>query len=314
MGPSDLRFRHEALLYEAADEFVADTSRFVREGLDAGEAVLVAVIEERARPLREELGADAAQVEFLPMAEVGRNPARIIPAWQDWVARNAGRGTGFRGIGEPIWVGRTELEIRECRTHEHLLNTAFDAGPGWTLLCPYDAARLPQPVLESVTESHPAVLGAAVPARSAAFDAYAGLSALTEPPPELGPPLFEAQFGLADLPLLRAAVRQRADSLRLRGRRRVEDFVLVADELACNSVRHGGGRGRLALWASDGHAVCEVRDQGLIDDPLAGRRRPDLQTKGGGAGLWTANQLCDLLLIYSTPAAGTAVRAYLPVC
>ena len=311
MEATDRRFRHLALLYEGADEFVAGTSRFVREGLDAGEAVLVSVIEERARSLREELGADSARVEFLAVAEVGRNPARIIPLWQDWVARNAGRGAAFRGIGEAVWVGRTELEIRECRMHEHLLNIAFGAGSGWTLLCPYDAARLPRPVIDGVTGSHPAMLGAGATGQSAAFDACAGLDAFAVPSPELGPPLFEASFGVEDLPRLRAAVRERAGPLGLHGRS-VEDLVLVADELASNSVCHGGGRGCLVLWRSDGHAVCEVRDRGLIVDPLVGRRRPDLTVPGSGAGLWAANQLCDLLLIHSTPTTGTAVRAYLP--
>jgi hypothetical protein len=174
-------------------------------------------------------------VEFLAVAEVGRNPARIIPAWQDWVARNAGRGAAFRGIGEVVWVGRTELEIRECRIHEHLLNIAFGAGPGWTLLCPYDAAQLPRPVIDSVAGSHPAMLGARATEQSAAFDARAGLDAFAVPSPELGAPLFEASFGLEDLPRLRAAVRERAGPLGLHGRL-VEDLVLVADELASNSV------------------------------------------------------------------------------
>lgn len=73
---------------------------------------------------------------------------------------------------------------------------------------------------------------------------------------------------------------------------------------ACNSVRHGGGRGSIALWAHDGHAVVEVADSGLIADPPAGRRRPDFRS-GGGAGLWTANQLCDLVLIHSTAESST---------
>lgn len=85
----------------------------------------------------------------------------------------------------------------------------------------------------------------------------------------------------------------------------------MADELASNSVRHGGGSGQLILWARTPHAVCEVRDAGLITDPLVGRRRPGFRLEHGGAGLWTANQLCDLLLIHSTPASGTAVRGYL---
>ena len=307
MEPARGRFRHEALFYEGEDAFVADTSAFVREALDGGEAVLVAVVQERARALREELGADAAQVEFLDMGVVGRNPARIIPAWRDWAERNTARGIAFRGIGEPVWPGRSEIELRECHLHELLLDTAFSDGPGWWLLCPYDAGRLAQPVLEAAMAAH-------APGREAdsASGAAGGSDAFGTPPPELGPPLFEALFGLEDLPVLRTAIRERADLLGLHGRA-VGDFVLVADELACNSIRHGGGRGRLTLWAQDGHAVCEVSDKGLIQDPLAGRHRPDLAGQGGGAGLWTCNQLCDLLLIHSTPGGGTGVRAYLPV-
>ena len=310
MDPEAARFRHVAMLYSGVADFAARTSRFVRKGLRAGEAVLVAVVEEHARALREALGDDAAQVEFLEMAAVGRNPARIIPAWQDWVERNLARGTPFRGVGEPVWVGRSELELRECRLHEHLLNTAFDPGPSWTLLCPYDAANLPEPVVAGVAVSHPEVLGAASRSDSRGFDPSGGESAFRAPSPDLGPPLYEASFEIDQLHLLRAAIEQRADVLGLRGRR-IADFVLVADELACNSVRHGGGRGRLALWEHDGQAVCEVRDAGVIRDPLVGRQRPDLRIPHRGAGLWTANQLCDLVLIHSTPHGGTAVRAYL---
>jgi anti-sigma regulatory factor (Ser/Thr protein kinase) len=320
--PAESPFRHEALFYQGVDGFVAGTAGFVREGLGVGEAVLVAVIAERARALREELSGDAAAVEFLDVAELGRNPARIIPAWWDWVERNTARGTAFRGVGELLWDGRSELEIRECRTHEHLIGTAFGAGsgPGWTLLCPYDAASLPAQLLDDVAGAHPVVHGRsrtvdqtpgarAVPAAPAG-PATAPFTPFDIPLPELGPPLYATGFGAEQLPALRVAVKERADRLGLRGRE-VADFVLVADELACNSVMHGGGRGTLALWAQDAYAVCEVRDAGLIRDPLVGRRRPDLRSPLGGAGLWTANQLCDLVLIHSTPADGTAVRAYL---
>ena len=153
------RFRHEALVYKGTEDFVARTARFVREGLDAQEAVLVAVIKANTRALRGELGRDAREVEFLDMESLGRNPARIIPAWQAWVDRNTAGGRAFRGIGEPIWPGRGPLEIRECQTHEHLLNTAFDAGPAWSLLCPYDAQGLAAEVVERASESHPTVLG-----------------------------------------------------------------------------------------------------------------------------------------------------------
>lgn len=74
-------FRHEAFLYSGTEQFLAGTTAFVRGALAAAEAVLVAVVEPRASLLKDALGADSAQVEFLDMANVGRNPARIIPAW-----------------------------------------------------------------------------------------------------------------------------------------------------------------------------------------------------------------------------------------
>ena len=315
MEPGESGFRHEALFYTGVDGFVAGTARFVREGLEAGETVLVAVAEEHVGPLRAELRGDAAEVEFLAEARFGRNAARIIPAWQDWVDRNLARGTAFRGVGELAWSGRSALEIRACETHEHLLNTAFHAGPPWWLLCPYAVEQLPGAVLAGASGSHRLIHGdqastGAAHFEAAPFDGDAGLSAFHEPLPPLGPPLFEALFGLNELSDLRFAIEQRAGSLRLHGRQ-LADFVLVADELASNSIRHGGGRGSMKLWAFAGHAVCEVADEGLIDDPLVGRRRPDLRVPRGGAGLWTANQLCELVLIHSTAKTGTAVRAYL---
>jgi anti-sigma regulatory factor (Ser/Thr protein kinase) len=89
---------------------------------------------------------------------------------------------------------------------------------------------------------------------------------------------------------------------------RTADLVLTANELATNSVRHGGGYGTLRVWADAGAVVCEVRDQGRLDDPLAGRVEPSTVTEGG-RGLWMANQLCDLVQIRSF-ADGVAVRVH----
>lgn len=311
MAPSGARFRHEALLYQGPEAFVAHVSGFVRAGVDAGEPVLVAVPREHAGWLREELGGRAAGVEFLAAGELGRNPARSIPAWLDWVERHRGAGR-FRGVSELGATGQDPARDHACRVHEHLLNAAFSAGPGWALLCPYDLDRLPPEMLDGVARSHQVFSGTPLPPGAPAFDPLGALTAFEEPLPELGRPLFEAAFGLEDLPELRSAIRSRAAELGLHGAR-LADFVLVADELACNSVRHGGGDGRLALWATDGSAVCEVSDKGLIVDPLVGRRHPDLGGQGPGAGLWSANQICDLVLIRSAPAEGTAVRAYLDV-
>ena len=302
--PDSTRFRHEALFYAGAEQFVARTARYVREALADAEAVLVAVIEPRAELLREELGADAAAVEFLDMERVGRNPARIIPAWQDWVERNRRHGRAVRGVGEPVWPGRTRAEIRECQKYEQLLGVAFAHGPAWSLLCPYDLEALPIDVIAAAHRAHAPHAGRAV----------GNVNVLVDPLPDLGPPIVELGFDLDSLTCLRSAVREHAGELGL-AEQHVADFVLVADELAANSVRHGGGGGVLRLWRQGTYAICEVHDGGVITDPLVGRRRPDFTHHVGGAGLWTANRLCDLLLIRSAEAYGTSVRAHvaLPV-
>src|SRR4051794_5558260 len=64
-------FRHEALLYADADEFVRGTAPFIRDGLEAGEPILVAVSEAKIGLLREELGSDAGDVQFADMARLG---------------------------------------------------------------------------------------------------------------------------------------------------------------------------------------------------------------------------------------------------
>ena len=305
-------FRHEALLYAGDEQFVTETARFVREGLGGDEAVLVAVIEERASLLREELGSDAPGIEFLDMAHVGRNPARIIPAWQEWVERNSAAGRAFRGVGEPIWTARTRLEILECQAQELLLNTAFEAGPAWSLLCPYDVGALPPDVIERAAHTHPAVVTQGSKYLSSAYP-HEGVRAeklFAAPLPDAGPALRELWFDIDDLSRLRATVQQCAPALGLDGPR-VADFVLVVSELAANSICYGGGKGRASLWRDGSYAVCEVHDGGLITDPLVGRHKPNPRERIGGAGLWTVNQLCDLVLIRSTKEQGTTVRAYL---
>ncbi|MEY9930521.1 anti-sigma regulatory factor (Ser/Thr protein kinase) [Catenulispora sp. GP43] len=303
-------FRHEAFLYSGDEHFVRGVGAFVRAGLEAGEAVLVAVAEARADLLRQELGRDAGRVEFLDIVNVGRNPARIIPAWQDWVDKNASTARGFRGISEATWAGRTPGEMAECRLHERLVNTAFDGGPGWWLLCPYDVDALPASVIEHAYGSHPDVIADGAGARDAGHP-YRGPdfpAAFGEPLEEPSSAVWEVVFDLSSLGGLRDHVTDFAKPLE--GYRRVDDAALVVSELAANSIKYGGGGGVLRLWHEGTDLVCEVRDGGVITDPLAGRRRPSIATRGK-AGLWIVNQVCDLLQIWSVPGLGTVVRGRL---
>src|SRR5260370_8224602 len=91
------------------------------------------------------------------MSEVGTNPARISPAWHQFVESQAVTGRPLRGIGEPIYPERSAAELIECQRHEALLNVAFDAGPAWRLLCPYNTSALAADVVEEAHRSHPYV-------------------------------------------------------------------------------------------------------------------------------------------------------------
>ncbi|MFF7251493.1 anti-sigma factor RsbA family regulatory protein [Embleya sp. NPDC008237] len=294
-------FRHDALLYAGLGDFVARTARFVREGLAADEAVAVAVIQPRAGALREELAADANEVTWIDMERVGRNPARIIPTWQQWTREQGTRS--FRGIGEPIWAGRDEAELVECRHHETLLNLAFEGVP-WQLLCPYDTTTLGPDTIEAVRHSHPQVLdGAArIDHPHPRPDDYAA----TLLGPALPPAPAHAQrlaFASGELAGVRTLVRTVLSDV---PRPQVNHALLAISEIAGNSVVHGGGSGTITLWRQDTHLICEIRDTGRVVDPLAGRHRPTAD-QDGGRGLWIANQICDLLQIRSTET-GTTTR------
>src|SRR3954453_21121119 len=120
-----VRFRHEALFYEDVDGFVAATAAFLREGAATADPTLVVVSSQKIDRLRRELGPDAARIRFADMADVGHNPARIIPAWTEFVAAHTAPGVTLRGIGEPIFPERSADELVECQQHEALLNLAF---------------------------------------------------------------------------------------------------------------------------------------------------------------------------------------------
>lgn len=299
-------FRHEAFLYAGAAAFLKGTVPFIRAGLDAGEPVLAVVGAEKIALLRDALGGDAHHVSFADMADVGRNPARIIPAWHDFLATHPG-GRAVRGIGEPVYPERTADELVECQHHEALLNVAFAGGTPWHLLCPYDTASLSPDVVGAAHHSHPFVADGGSRAESGAYqgDAWAGPDGdgLPDPP---GDPLV-LNFGAGPLEGVRQFVLERA--VGALGPAELSDLLLAVTEVAGNSVLHGGGAGTLRVWPTTEGVVCEVRDGGWIRQPLVGRARPVLEQENG-RGLWMVNQVCDLFQLRSSPG-GTVARLHM---
>lgn len=302
-------FRHAALFYAGEDAYADSLVPFVRAGLEADEPVLVMVPGGKVDLLRGALGGDADEVHFADMTEVGANPGRIIPAWRDFVERRSEPGARLRGIGEPIWAGRSSAELVECQRHEALLNVAFDGGAPMDLVCPYDETTLADDVIEEAFRSHPVVLEAG---SFQCSSTYVGVEKaakpferpLPEPPADAAELVFEA----STLQAIRVWVAMRAADAGLNPLV-TEDLVLAVNELASNSVRHGGGTGVLRTWSDGESFVTEVSDAGQIDLPLAGRELPD-SGQVGGHGLWLVNQLCDLMQLRTFPS-GSVVRVHM---
>jgi anti-sigma regulatory factor (Ser/Thr protein kinase) len=298
-------FEHEALFYEGVDGFVEGTLPFLRDGLERGEPMLVAVGPEKIARLEAALGADAASVLFADMTVLGRNPGRIISAWWDFVDEHPERP--IRGIGEPVWAGRSAAELVECQLHESLLNLAFAGTGPFRLMCPYDVAALGDGPVHEARCSHPVV-----DARESTH--YRGaerlLSPFEAPLPAPAAPATTTGFDAHSLEEVRATVADCAGRAGL-DRGRAADLVLAVNEAAANSVVHGGGHGVLRAWRENGALVCEVRDRGRIADPLVGRRRAALDAPTG-RGVWIAHQTCDLVQLRSS-ADGTVVRMHVSV-
>jgi anti-sigma regulatory factor (Ser/Thr protein kinase) len=130
------------------------------------------------------------------------------------------------------------------------------------------------------------------------------------PPQATGEVLLEQGFDNASLYGVRAAVAAHVSTVA--DARTVDTMVLIAHELASNSVRHGGGTGRLRLWLADGLLHCEVSDVGAgLDDPAHAGHTLPAPSLPSGRGLWIARQLSELSIV--TSVAGTTITATVPL-
>ncbi len=118
----------------------------------------------------------------------------------------------------------------------------------------------------------------------------------------------ELQFTIDELGSLRSFISAAAARTPLGGER-ASDLVLAVNELATNSICHGGGEGTLRIWRDERALMCEVRDRGHIADPESklGGDQPSADAMSG-RGLWLVDQLCDRVQIHSSAATGSTVR------
>ena len=209
-GSTGSGLQHLALFYRDTDEYLSAVAAFVSGFATRAEPSFIAIPGRLHAKLRHALPV-AAPVAFADMCDFGRNPARILPAVQAFIESAAGEPSIF--VGEPIWPGRSPAETCEATRHEALINLAF-AGAATTIICPYDATRLPREVIADARRTHPQVTTPdGPPERSLAF-AGPGLMppACDRPlaPVPAGAHTVSYRLGLRELRLLIADYAQRA--------------------------------------------------------------------------------------------------------
>ncbi|MFJ5811134.1 anti-sigma factor RsbA family regulatory protein [Streptomyces sp. NPDC093093] len=307
--PDTTGFRHELYPYRGEAQFLTGTLGFIREALEAEEAVVVAVPSDRASLLRDEL-ADEQAVTFVDTTTAGANPGRLVAAWTAWMSERGEGDRPVRGIGETAWrQARNAAHLSEMRYHEWLLNRAFAQSPAWSMLCPYDTTHGDQNALQSLSRCHPLIRQDHEHVRNEQYltaEEYP-FEALTGP----CDPYQELSYTHGDLAAIRSKVSQCASDAGVPDDQ-LPKLAVAVTEIATNSIRHGGGRGTLRTWVQDSTFLSEFRDAGYISDVMAGRTRPDVH-QVGGRGLWLAHQLCDLVEIRSTPDQGTTIRLHMDV-
>ena len=293
-------FLHRALLYRGAAEFRGAVERYVRGGLARAEPVLIATAPGKVSWLRRDPAGGVPGLAFSDMTELGRNPARIIPAIRAFMDRHPGRR--IRYLSEPVWPERSAAELREAARYEALINTAFCGAPA-TMVCLYDRAGLASSVLDDAGSTHPAVLCHGEEQASISYLGPDGLPPGCDRPLARPPTTAERLSYQRDLRPVRGLVTRCARSARLPARR-ITDLVLAASEVAANTLRHTKAGGTVHLWHDEDEILCLIQDSGVIADRLAGYRVP-ADDVPGGKGLWLVNQVCDLVEVRSSTGGTT---------
>ncbi|MEJ2888334.1 sensor histidine kinase [Actinomycetospora aeridis] len=298
-------FEHAALFYDSDEQFVATVVDHVRTGLEAEDAIVVALPAEELGPVREALGDDAGAVVLQDVRRLGPNPARLVPALHRFVEGHPDRR--IRAVGGGFWPARPADERAAYLQHDALTNVAF-AGRPVTMLCPYDTRTMDADTAADARAAHPLLVEGGAPVPNTTFGdpaklAEAVLGPLDEPP-DLGETLvYTAPHGPR---AVRRAVADHAAGAGLSSER-IVDLCLAVHEVAMNTVVHTDGPGILSLWHTDDRVVAEIQDAGYIDDPLVGRYPPE-DADGRGYGLFLTHRLCDLVRLHSARDGGTTVR------
>lgn len=299
---------HEAGFYASDADFRTLIVPFVKEGITAGEPVVIGYDERKSDLLRWWLDEPSA-VTFVADNSLYATPARAIATYRGLFEHHVASGAPQIRIAGDVPHPGNGGRFEGWDRYEFAVNTVWDEFPVRSL-CLYDATTVPEPVRNVVERTHPRILTAAGehrinnryegPGTNARFPTLADPLEASTPTVELiDPSAAEARHALEQI-----------------GRGRVEDhtlddLLLGISEAVTNARLHGVPPTIVHIWAARDRLVANVQDRGHgPTDPLAGLVPMSKTTFGTGLGLWVTHLLdIDAALISTTDGFSLRLRA-----
>ncbi|MEO5875497.1 MAG: sensor histidine kinase [Streptosporangiaceae bacterium] len=301
---------HVAFPYDCDDHFLEAVVPFLLDGTELGDAVLAATSPDKLKLLREAVGD---RVRLIDSAHWYDHPARIVSNVLRHLEDEAGAGRRLRLLSEPVWLGRTPLEILEWQRVEALVNLVF-AGTDASIMCPYNVNALPVEILDGARRTHPATVHGRFHRDNPAYQDPAEFSLRCDREPLTPAPEDSAALPVSspDMRDLRALISAHARRHGMTGGS-LHHLLVAATEVATNALNHGQPPIELRLWPEGDQLVCEIADRGYWHPgtgPGPGLVPP---REKSALGLWAVRMLCDMVQVRTGPA-GTRVRIRTPIC
>lgn len=150
---------HSDFRYRTGGQFQTSVGAFLAAGVERSEAALAVTSSSNIELLREHLGEDAGSVEFLDSSDFFSTPTAVVETYRAMFAGALERGADWvRVVGEPVWAGRSDAEVRLWIRYESVLNLVFAAWPV-TFVCAYDERVVAADIVQSAHLAHPTTLG-----------------------------------------------------------------------------------------------------------------------------------------------------------
>lgn len=294
--------RHELFVYDDDGEFLDRLVPWVKDGLDAGEPVLVIGGRASLNRMRDAVHAGDTGVTWLSGEELYTRPEAAIAGLDRALRRHSVAGAvATRAIGE-LPRFRDESEWRPWLAYEAIANRALAHHNAW-VVCPCDSRVLPTSVLDGMYRTHPHLLLKTSRCNPLYEEPELLVRELTPAPEQ--PLQGLRELGVAQDPRgFRDALRREMDAA-LISDYDASKLLVAAGELYGEAYRNRAGLPVVCAGRVGDHFVCELTTPGAgHHDELAGYVLPAAGASDG-TGMWVARQLTERLEVVQRPAAVT---------